>query len=90
MWQGILGWLRPADRSAAARDGAHRYDDPAGSDPGGVAAEAVLSTDFAESELLDFLAGDVDPVRADPVFREQLRDELWRLVQDGAARAKNH
>ena len=34
-------------------------------------------------ELLDFLAADVDPIPADPAFRERLREELWSLVQRG-------
>ena len=36
-----------------------------------------------EQELLDFLAADIDPVPADPVFRERLREELWSMVVDG-------
>jgi hypothetical protein len=46
--------------------------------------EAVL--DFSdpdaidEFELLEFLASDLDPVPADPVFRERLREELWEMV----------
>jgi hypothetical protein len=44
-----------------------------------------------EDELLDFLAADHDPIPADPVFREQLRDELWALVREGAiTRPKDH
>lgn len=33
-----------------------------------------------EAEFLEFLASDLDPVPADPVFRERLREELWDLV----------
>jgi len=36
-------------------------------------------------ELLDFLAADVDPVPADPAFRERLREELWEMVVDEGA-----
>lgn len=36
-----------------------------------------------EEELLEFLASDLDPVSADPAFRERLREELWEMVLDG-------
>lgn len=32
-------------------------------------------------ELRDFLAADGVEVKADPVFKEQLRARLWRIVQ---------
>ena len=56
-------------------------------------AEAILefNRSFAteERELLDFLAADVDPVPADPVFRERLKDELWEMVRgEGLAQSK--
>jgi hypothetical protein len=56
-------------------------------------AEAILefNRSFAreERELLDFLAADVDPVPADPVFRERLKDELWEMVRgEGLAQTK--
>lgn len=91
MWQGVLDWLRsPSDRGAVRGPDASRCADLPGEGTGAIAAEAVLRTEFAEAELLDFMAADLDPVQADPVFREQLREELWTLVQDGVARAKNH
>ena len=44
-----------------------------------------------EHELHEFLAADHDPIPADPVFREELRDQLWALVQDGViTRSKDH
>lgn len=49
--------------------------------------EGVVAIDCAslseERELLDFLAADIDPVAADPAFRERLREELWAMVLDG-------
>jgi hypothetical protein len=51
-----------------------------------------LGNDLAidERELLDFIAADVDPVPADPAFRERLREELWEMVvADGLARPKH-
>ena len=44
-----------------------------------------------EDELLEFLAADHDPALADPAFKEELRDQLWTLVQERAGmRPKNH
>lgn len=47
--------------------------------------EAALTLDTAaeEAELLDFLAADLDPVEADPVFRERLREDLWNQFVAG-------
>jgi hypothetical protein len=33
------------------------------------------------AELREFLAGDLFDVQADPVFKERLRQKLWRLVR---------
>lgn len=53
------------------------------------AEEATPEID--EHELHEFLAADQDPVHADPVFREELRDQLWALVQDGViTRPRDH
>lgn len=32
-------------------------------------------------ELQEFLEGDIRPPPADPVFKEQLRTDLWQMVQ---------
>jgi hypothetical protein len=40
-----------------------------------------IAAEFTTEELTEFLEGDVSPVRADPVFKERLRQELWELVQ---------
>lgn len=58
--------------------------------PGGRAGEAVLDPSApgfgtgpeVDAELLEFLAADVDPVPADPAFRERLRVELWDMIVD--------
>ena len=58
--------------------------------PGGRAGEAVLDPSAPglgtgsemDAELLEFLAADVDPVPADPAFRERLRVELWDMIVD--------
>jgi hypothetical protein len=41
--------------------------------------EADLEVD--PDELREFLAGDLLDPGADPVFKERLRDKLWRLVR---------
>ena len=48
--------------------------------PGSHVGEAVLDDTAADAELLEFLAADIDPVPADPVFRERLRADLWDMV----------
>jgi len=56
---------------------------------GSFAGEVTSEVD--EAELLEFLAADHEPVSADPVFREELRDQLWALVQEGVGmRPKDH
>ena len=40
-----------------------------------------LSPEFTAEELAEFLEGDAHPNDARPEFREQLREELWELVQ---------
>jgi len=48
-------------------------------------------TAVSEEELAEFLAADLDPVPADPVFRERLREELWDFVERGLAiRPRDH
>jgi hypothetical protein len=40
-----------------------------------------IAPEFSTEELADFLEGDAYPNDARPEFREQLREELWELVQ---------
>ncbi len=85
VWQDLMGWFRPHDREATIA--------PAMLQSAGDSrdADALLVSEFGEEEILDFLAGDVDPVPADPAFREELREQCWSLVQDGVtARPKDH
>ena len=64
-------------------------DDPASPnesvDTSGMAGVVAIDRARAseERDLLDFLAADIDPIPADPVFRERLREELWAMVLDG-------
>ena len=54
-------------------------------------AATMLAEEAGHGDLLEFLAADLDPVPADPVFREELREQLWALVQDGTtARPRDH
>lgn len=43
----------------------------------------ALQPEVDEMELLEFLAADLDPVPADPVFKRELGDRLWSMVQEG-------
>ena len=101
IWQGFLDWLRPIDHDLSASQHAMSS---AGASTDLVAPMALtggalagkMSGDEAldeidEDELLEFLEADHDPVPADPVFREQLRDQLWALVHEGViTRPKDH
>ncbi len=50
-----------------------------------------LGQDVDELELLEFLAADLDPVPADPVFQKQLAELLWEMVREGrGVRPRNH
>ncbi|MFO0689309.1 MAG: hypothetical protein U0900_11435 [Myxococcota bacterium] len=42
-----------------------------------------VHSEVDELELLEFLAADLDPVPADPVFKQELGDHLWEMVRDG-------
>lgn len=42
----------------------------------------VASTAIDPEELRDFLSADGQDVGADPVFKERLRETLWKLVED--------
>jgi hypothetical protein len=54
-------------------------------------SEKMLDDYGYEEELQDFLAADRDPIDADPRFREDLRERLWAIVQDGLiTRPRNH
>jgi hypothetical protein len=40
-----------------------------------------IAAEFTTEELQEFLEADSYPIEADPLFKEQLREKLWRLVQ---------
>ena len=39
------------------------------------------AAEFTTEELEEFLEADRYPIDADPVFKERLRESLWKLVQ---------
>ncbi len=72
-------------------------DDPFSGAAADAAANSAVITghhagqDVDELELLEFLAADLDPVPADPAFRQRLSDLLWDMVRDGrVTRPRNH
>jgi hypothetical protein len=72
------GRVRDA-RAAGAREPVRTGDaQPSGWMLPGVAPEDL---DPDSDELREFLAADLLPAEADPVFKERLRLRLWRLVQ---------
>jgi hypothetical protein len=44
-----------------------------------------VAVDFTPEELQEFLDADELEVRADPVFKERLREKLWSMVRTRAA-----
>ena len=40
-----------------------------------------IAADFTTEELQEFLEADRYPIEADPLFKEQLREKLWKLLQ---------
>ena len=50
-----------------------------------------LGQDVDALELLEFLAADLDPVPADPVFQKELAELLWEMLSEGrGGRPRNH
>lgn len=40
-----------------------------------------LASEFSMDELQEFLEGDIRPPAADPIFKERLREDLWKMIQ---------
>jgi hypothetical protein len=40
-----------------------------------------IAAEFTTEELQEFLEADRHPIGADPLFKEQLREKIWRLLQ---------
>ena len=41
-----------------------------------------IAADFTTEELQEFLEGDLNPDQADPKFKERLREQLWKMLED--------
>jgi len=41
-----------------------------------------IAAEFSTQELQEFLEADRNPAPADPVFKEQLREKLWKLLEE--------
>ena len=53
-------------------------------EPSGLQEREVIeeiASEFTTEELLEFLEADRHPIEADPLFKEQLREKLWKLLQ---------
>ncbi|HEY8122676.1 MAG TPA: hypothetical protein VII78_15235 [Myxococcota bacterium] len=45
-------------------------------------APREIAAEFSTEELAEFLEGDLHPNDARPEFREQLREDLWAMMQE--------
>jgi hypothetical protein len=86
VWRAFLDWLKPADQDKAPSS-LRQTDRLQPVSASFSTADPTVNFDetaeeFDEEELLDFLAADLDPVPADPDFRENLREQLWALVRE--------
>ena len=48
-----------------------------------------IAAEFTTEELAEFLEGDLHPTEARHEFREQLREDLWAMVQDARVAERN-
>ncbi len=82
---------RPAARStaSASRDAEGRTSPAGGSESDGASAWEKHPLDLDESEidpaeLAEFMSDSPLDVQPDPVFKERLRQKLWRIVRERA------
>lgn len=68
----------PVDTERESTPARSATPDPSGWSLPGVDEQDL---DFDAGELREFLAGDLLESGADPVFKERLREKLWRLVR---------
>ena len=45
-----------------------------------------IAAEFTTEELQEFLEADRHPIAADPLFKEELRRKLWKLLQSNIQR----
>ncbi len=67
------------ERAERAADRAMERREPSGLQEREVIEE--IAAEFTTEELQEFLEADRYPIEADPLFKEQLREKLWRLLQ---------
>jgi len=48
-----------------------------------------IAEEFTTEELQEFLEADRHPIKADPRFKEELRQKLWNLLQRSIQRPSN-
>ena len=65
-------------RTDPAVDRAREPGEPSGLQEHEVIEE--IAAEFTTEELQEFLEADRHPIEADPLFKEQLREKLWRLL----------
>ena len=54
-------------------------------------SESMLDEYGYADELEEFMAADRDPIEADPRFRDELREQLWEMLQaELFARPRDH
>ena len=66
-------------RATRATDGAMERREPIGLQEREVIEE--IAAEFTTEELQEFLEADRYPIEADPLFKEQLREQIWKLLQ---------
>jgi len=66
-------------RAERAADRAMERREPSGLQEREVIEE--IAAEFTTEELQEFLEADQHPIEADPLFKEQLREKIWRLLQ---------
>jgi hypothetical protein len=53
-------------------------------EPSGLREREVIdeiASEFTTEELQEFLEADRHPIEADPLFKVELREKIWRLLQ---------
>jgi hypothetical protein len=49
-----------------------------------------IAAEFTTEELQEFLEADGLPIEADPLFKEELRKKLWKLLQRNISRPSDN
>ena len=78
----VVPLVRGAARTRSLMDATAEPMHDAYSSSGDAVLDASWEDAQGDPELLEFLASDLDPIPANPEFRERLREELWEMVVD--------